>query len=126
MPYHQNLADCGVCPPADAFEPDGVTPFYRVVKENPVTSDCFLPSKPRDGVDPCILKAVSIFISLEGIRNGYSRIPAMRNKQGFIATLVLQQHDGMIKQTGEGGHHYSWWRSNGFNFENVQVQIVGP
>lgn len=126
MPYFEDLTECGICPHEDAVAPDGLTPFYRVVKSNPVTSDCFLPARPREGVDPCILKAVSIFSSLDGIRNGYSRIPAMRNKQGFVATLVLQPHDGMIKQTGDEGYHYSWWRSTEFSFENIPVQIVGP
>ncbi|HEX9504081.1 MAG TPA: hypothetical protein VF974_07265 [Patescibacteria group bacterium] len=127
MPYFENITNCGPCPHEDAFQPDGVKPFYRVVKHNPVTSDCFLPTPVREGfeIDPCISKSVSIYDSLDGIRNGYSKTPALKNKQGFIATMILRPEDGMLKKTFSNGHH-SWWRSNEFSIETVIVQIVGP
>jgi hypothetical protein len=127
MPYFENLNDCGVCPPTDAYSPDGVTPYYRVVKENPVTSNSFLPTRIREGleIEPCIAKSVSIYDSLDGIRNGYSKTPALKNKPGFIAMIVLRPQDGLLKQTLSNGHH-SWWRSTEFNSETVKIKLVGP
>jgi hypothetical protein len=127
MPYHQDLTDCQPCPHEDAFAPDGITPYYRVVRQNPVTSDSFLPTQLREGieVDPCIAKSVSIYESLDGIRNGYSKTPALKNKQGFIAILLLQPEDGLLKRTFSNGHH-SWWRSTNFDHTTVTVQQVGP
>jgi len=126
MAYFEDLTNCGDCPHADAFQPDGVTLYYRVIKQLPVTSDSFLPTLVREGmeIDPCIAKSVSIYDSPNGIRNGYSRIPALRNKPGFIATLVLRPEDGMVKQTFNNGHH-SWWRSTEFDHTTVTVQQVG-
>jgi hypothetical protein len=127
MPYFEDLNNCGVCPPEDAFQPDGETLYYRVIRQNPVTSDSFLPTPLREGIgiDPCIAKSVSIYDSPDGIRNGYSKTPALKNKPGFIATIILRPQDGLLKQTFSNGHH-SWWRSTEFNFETVTVQLVGP
>jgi hypothetical protein len=127
MPYFEDLNNCGVCPHADAFAPDGITPYYRVVRENPLTSNCFLPTPVRGGfeIDPCIAKSVSVYDSLDGIRNGYSKTPALKNKAGYIATLILRPEDGLLKQTFSNGHH-SWWRSTEFNFETVTVQQIAP
>jgi hypothetical protein len=125
--YFENLHNCGECPHADAFVPDGVTPYYRVVRHTPVVSESFLPTPVREGfeIDPCIAKSVSIYDSLDGIRNGYSKTPALKKKQGYVAILVLQPGDGLLKKTFSDGHH-SWWRSTGFNHENAQLQTVGP
>lgn len=126
MPYFEDLNDCGICPHVDAFAPDGATPYYRVVKVNPVTSESFLPTPLREGfeIDPCIAKSVSIYDSPDGIRNGYSKTPALKNKPGFIATLLLQPEDGLLKKTFSNGHH-SWWRSTAFDHNTVTVQLVG-
>lgn len=127
MPYFEDLGDCGVCPHEDAFAPDGAKPYYRVVRHNPLTSESFLPTPVRQGleIDPCIAKAVSVYDSLEGIKNGYSKTPALKNKQGHVAVLVLRPEDGLLKQTFSNGHH-SWWRSTEFDHTTVTIQPVGP
>jgi hypothetical protein len=127
MPYFEDLTNCGECPHIDAFVPDGVTAYYRVVRQNPVVSESFLPTPVREGfeIDPCIAKSVSIYDSLDGIRNGYSKTPALKNKQGFVAILILQPNHGLLKRTFTNGHH-SWWRSTEFDHTIVEIQQVGP
>lgn len=126
MAYFEDLANCGECPPTDAIAPDGITIYYRVVKQNPATSECFFPTIPRfdpEQYDPCILKAVSIFTSIEGMANGLSKTPARKNKPAFVASFTLTSEDGVLKATGGGGHH-SWWRSTNFDHTAVAVELV--
>lgn len=126
MPYLEDLTNCGVCPPVDAFAPDGATTYYRVVRENPVTSESFFPTIPRfepEQYDPCILKAVSVFTSIEGMANGLSKTPARKNRPALIASFILNPEDGVLKATGGGGHH-SWWRSTDFDHTVAAVELV--
>lgn len=128
MPYFEDLINCGVCPHVDATVPDGIKVYFRVVKENPATSECFLPTAPRKDLlppDPCIAKAVSIYDSIDALKNGYSRNPTRKKERGLIATIILKPCDGMVKQTFSAGH-YSWWRTKEFDHTAVTVQILEP
>ena len=114
------------CPHIDAFTPDGQKAYFRVIKENPATSDCFLPTPLKDGrpkPDDCILKSVSIFDNYDGLLNGYFRTPAHKKKLRNIAVLTLTSRCGLLKQTFAASH-YSWWRSMEFQPENVSVTEV--
>lgn len=124
MEYFENLAELEItCPHEDAFTPDGIQQYFRVIKNDPPTSDCFLPTKIRDKKskpDDCICKAVSIFDNLEALKNGYFKIPAHKNKQVKIAVLTLTDKCGLVKQTFSISHH-SWWRSRDFDPESVSI-----
>jgi hypothetical protein len=126
--YYENLdiEDC-ICPPKDAFLPNGDNELYRIVKPNIAISDCFVSYKKTNPTnqysDECIARALSTFDSIEGLLNAYLKTPAGKKKERLIGKVVLQEKDGMIKQTfGKG--HYSWWRSQSFEISSVSIQKV--
>lgn len=130
MTYFEDLAATGLpCPHVDAFAPDGERVFYRVLKANEATSDCFLPRRlnparpiPKE-CDGCVQKSVSIYDDLQGVINGYFKTHAGKGKKKHIGVLTLQPHDGMLKQTFGPGHH-SWWRSSAFDTATVTIQEI--
>lgn len=126
--YFEDLVIEGqVCPHADAVIPDGKTEYYRVLKSNPATSECFISHRlkfpEREFDDECEARSVSLSNSLEGLINGYFRIQANKKKQKHIGAIVLTAKDGLIKQTGFKSH-YSWWRSTDFDIATVKVQQI--
>lgn len=125
--FFEDLTGLGVaCPHIDSFLPDGQKVYFRVIKENPATSDCFLPTPLKEGIpkpDECIAKSVSIFDNLERLVNGYFRTPAHKKKTRNIAVLTLTSKCGLLKQTFAESH-YSWWRSKEFQPEGVAVTEV--
>lgn len=126
--YFEDLAIEGqVCPHDDAVVPDGVKTYYRVLKNNPATSECFIshrvkfPEKEFD--DECEARSVSLSDSLEGLINGYFKVQANKKKARNIGVLTLLPTDGVVKQTGHKSHH-SWWRSQTFDHTTVTVQLI--
>ncbi len=128
--YFEDLAATGItCPHEDAIVPDGSKTYFRVLKSNEINSDCFLPTtiksdKPLpDEFDDCIGKSVSIFDSLEGMINGFFKLPHNRGKKKHIGILQLKPNDGMLKQTFSKSHH-SWWRSQAFDIATVTIKEI--
>lgn len=126
--YFEDLAIEGnICPPEDAFLPDGTKGYYRVVKHNPASSDCLTSHRKkhpsRTYKDECISRAVSTFDTVEGLLNAFIRTPAAKKKERLIGKLTLQEKDGKLKQTFSEGH-YSWWRSVAFDISSVTIQKV--
>lgn len=126
--YFENLVIEGqVCPPDDAFPPDGKKEYLRVVKNNPITSESFIshrvkfPEKEFD--DECEARSVSLSDSIDGLINGYFKIQANKKKARYIGVIVLAPKDGVIKQTGSRSH-YSWWRSQAFSLDSVNVREI--
>lgn len=126
--YFEDLSAIGItCPHEDALMPDGKHEYFRVLKENPATSDSFLPTKIKEDSriipDACIQKSVSIFDNLEGLISGYFKTPAHKKKKRMVGVLHLRAADGVLKQTFAAGHH-SWWRSQSFSPEGVIIKMV--
>lgn len=128
--YFEDLAATGIpCPHIDAFVPDGAKTYFRVLKTNEINSDCFLPTtiktdKPLpEEFDDCIGKSVSIYDDLEGMINGFFRLPHNRGKKKHIGILQLKSNDGMLKQTFRKSHH-SWWRSQAFDIATVTLKEI--
>ncbi|KIO74873.1 hypothetical protein TH53_23885 [Pedobacter lusitanus] len=128
--YFENLAATGItCPHEDAFVPDGSKTYFRVLKSSVINSECFLPTaiktdKPLpDEFDDCIGKSVSIYDSLEGMINGFFKLPHNRGKKKHIGILQLKSNDGMLKQTFRKSHH-SWWRSQAFDIATVAIKEI--
>lgn len=120
------IAGC-ICPPEDSVCPDGNMKYFRVVKSNPPSSECFLSYRKkypnRNFQNECIARAVSLSDTFEGLLNSYYRTPAHKKKTRLIGILLLSSNDGMIKQTYAQGH-YSWWRSVSFDPKSVKIQKV--
>ena len=124
--YFEDLASTDItCPHEDAFMPNGKHEYFRVLKQNPPTSDSFLPTKLNEDIkakpDACIAKSVSIYDNLEGLINGYYKTPAHKKKKRLIGVLLLTPIDGMLKKTFANGHH-SWWRSKAFQPQTVTIK----
>jgi len=125
--YFEELASLGIpCPHIDAFVPDGIQEYYRVIKKNIPPSDNFLPTHIKDSKpkpDACIQKSVSLFDNQEGLISAFFKTPAHKKKARIIGILILSKKDGMLKQTFASGHH-SWWRSKEFNPDSVKIVEV--
>lgn len=127
--YFEDLNISGqICPPEDIFLCDGKTEYYRVVKTDPATSDCFISHRLKfpTGVfncDECEVRSISLSNSIEGLINGFFKTPAHKKKEKLIGVVILCEMDGAIKQTG-ADHHHSWWRSKTFKPENVTVARI--
>jgi hypothetical protein len=128
--YFEDLAATGItCPHKDAFIPDGIKIYYRVLKSNEVASDSFLPTVFRSDrplskeCDACIQKSVSIYDDLQGMINGFFKTPANKNKKKHVGVFKLEAHDGMLKQTF-GSNHHSWWRSKVFDVGTVTINEI--
>lgn len=130
--YFEDLNVGGTCPHEDAFVPDGAKTYYRIIKEEAVNSECFLPTpinadRPLpDGFDECIGKSVSIYDDLQGMINGFFKVQAGKKKNRTIKVghLHLKETDGVLKQTFDNKNHHSWWRSQAFNAATVNVQEI--
>lgn len=126
--YFEDLATTGnACPPEDALDPNGQQEYFRVVKHEPASSDCFVSHRMKNPhkefADQCIARAVSLSDNLEGLLNAYFKTPAHKKKTRLIAVLVLNSKDGRTKQTFASGHH-SWWRSSVFEPSSVNIKKV--
>lgn len=128
--YFEDVAAVGMtCPHEDAFEPNGAKVYYRVLKSDVITSDCFLPTpvKPDRPLpkecDACVQKSVSVYDDLQGMINGYFKTQAGKGKKKHVGVVKLQAHDGVLKQTFGPGHH-SWWRSRAFDTALVTIQEI--
>lgn len=127
MEYFEDLTALKiVCPHIDAFSPDGQKQYFRVIKGDEPTSECFLPTPPKPGKpqpDDCVCKSVSVFDDLEILKNAYFRIPAFKKKSENVAVLTLTEECGLLKQTFSPSHH-SWWRSKKFNPKSAGVTKI--
>lgn len=43
----------------------------------------------------------------------------MRSKPIFQVDLT--EKDGLVEQTGNDSHHYSWWRSTEFKLSTIKI-----
>lgn len=130
LAYFEDLESTGItCPHEDAFQANGDKIYFRVLKGDEITSESFLPTPIKNErplppqCDACILKSVSIYDDLEGLINGYFRLPSNKGKKKRIGILKLNSRDGMLKQTF-GANHHSWWRSTAFDHTKVEMKEI--
>lgn len=50
----------------------------------------------------------------------YLKLPYFRQFKGIIS-LDLFPADGVVKQTGIHGTHYTWWRTKSFDMSNLKM-----
>lgn len=113
------------CPPKDANNPEGMTVYRFSHNEMPHEADfisqrMIQPERLFNGVDECTARSLSVFDNLETCQNKM-KLPRMRKRFSSIIEVRLENKDGLIKKTFNDPNHYSWWRSNGFNFKNTII-----
>lgn len=109
------------CPPDEAFSPENS--FFRLGSIPPDASDFWshrrrFPHKVFQ-VSECIARSLSVFDDLDAVRQLRRLLPAMRSK--VIVQVVLTEKDGLIQQTGNDPHHFSWWRSTAFDLQTIHI-----
>jgi hypothetical protein len=109
------------CPSAKAVSRESF--YFRLGSIPPDESDFWSHRKrfpyKEFKVDECIAFSLSLFDSLEAVERLKRAIPALRKKT--IVKLDLRPADGLIQQTGNDSHHFSWWRSKEFNTEKIKI-----
>ena len=121
--WFENLPE--QCPPKDAVNPEGMTvyrfSFAGIPDEADFISQRMLnPERVFNGVDECTARSLSVFDNIEACQNRL-KLPRNRKRFSSILKVNLEGGDGLIMKTFRNQNHYSWWRSNTFNFENVSI-----
>lgn len=109
------------CPPQEAFSPE--KSYFRLGSIPPDNSDFWshrrrFPHKVFQ-VNECLARSLSVFDDLEAVRRLKRLLPSMRSKSIFQIDLV--EKDGLIQQTGNDLHHFSWWRSTEFDLKTIKI-----
>ena len=109
------------CPPEIAYAPKAT--YFRLGSIPPDDSDFWshrrrFPHK-KFHVDECVARSLSIFDDQNAAEQLKRLLPAMRLKPIFQIDLV--EKDGLIQQTSNDLHHFSWWRSTEFDLENIKI-----
>jgi hypothetical protein len=113
------------CPPKEAFAPKGMTVYRFSSSDFPSNNDfisqrLLSPDRVFEGVCECITGSLSVYNQLDACYNIY-KLPRHRKRFKTIMEVSLNDSDGLIMQTFQNPYHYSWWRSNSFNFDAVKI-----
>jgi hypothetical protein len=109
------------CPPEEAGVPSGT--YFRLGSIPPDDSDFWshrrrFPHK-KFHVNECVARSLSIFDDMDAAERLKQLLPAMRSKPVF--QLDLRENDGVVQQTGNDIHHFSWWRSTDFDLATIKI-----
>ncbi|MDD3310213.1 MAG: hypothetical protein PHS04_11570 [Tissierellia bacterium] len=111
------------CPPKEAIVPQGMTVYRCSSSEVPDNKDFISqrllnPDRVFNGVSECVARSLSVYDDLEACKNIF-KLPSHRKRFKSIFVVNLSDTDGLIMKTFKDPNHYSWWRSNSFNFETA-------
>lgn len=109
------------CPPEEAHTVKAT--YFRLGSIPPDDSDFWshrqrFPHK-RFHVSECVARSLSVFDDQESAEKLKRLLPTMRSKPIF--QIDLKENDGMIQQTGNDIHHFSWWRSTEFDLSMIKI-----
>jgi hypothetical protein len=109
------------CPPEEAHRAEAT--YFRLGSIPPDDSDFWshrqrFPHK-RFHVSECVARSLSVFDDQEAAEKLKRLLPTMRSKPIF--QIALREKDGMIQQTGNDIHHFSWWRSTEFDLSIIKI-----
>jgi hypothetical protein len=108
------------CPPNEAHAPKAT--YFRLGSIPPDDSDFWshrrrFPNKTFH-VSECVARSLSVFDDKEAAEKLKRLLPVMRSKPIF--EVDLNEKDGLILQTGNDIHHFSWWRSTEFDLSTIK------
>ena len=109
------------CPPEEASAPKAT--YFRLGSIPPDDSDFWshrlrFPHKQFQ-VSECVARSLSIFDDQNAAERLKRLLPAMRLKPIF--EIDLTKKDGLVQQTGNDPHHFSWWRSTEFDLKTIKI-----
>lgn len=109
------------CPPTEASAPNDT--YFRLGSIPPDDSDFWshrrrFPHK-KFHVSECVAQSLSVFDNQHAAESLRRLLPTMRSKPIF--QLNLNEKDGLIQQTGNDTHHFSWWRSTDFDLATINI-----
>jgi hypothetical protein len=107
------------CPPVSATSyPNNI--FFRLAENSPPIEYDFQSHRMRYPerrfhVDECQACSLSVFNNEDSVL-ALKKLPSFKRKSVFVLKLALKESDGVLLQTSQDVHHYSWWRSKSFLF----------
>jgi len=109
------------CPPEEAWSPEAI--FFRLGSVPPDDSDFWshrqrFPHKVFQ-VSECIARSLSVFDDQVAAERLKRLLPSMRSKPVF--QIDLTEKHGLVQQTGNDQHHFSWWRSTEFDLSMIKI-----
>jgi hypothetical protein len=97
------------CPPADAFELDSPTDFWRLIEDDSPSELDLIPHllkyPERCFDDECCAMGLSIYAKRECVIE-VKKLPRLKNLK--IYRITLDESTGLVKQTFKPSHH-TWW-----------------
>lgn len=117
-----NLAN-ETCPPESAMPING---FYFRLGNNPPTPEDFFSHRRLNpdqsySVTECRARSVSLFDTEEAAKK-IKKMPKMRDKNLTVLEINFVNADGLVMQTGDNKHHFSWWKDKGFDISKCKAK----
>ena len=117
--WSEELPD--LCPPKEAFNPDGKV-FYRLIESSMPNESDFESQRAMCpdctfNVSECIARSLSIWDDIDKCLN-ILKLPRHRGKAAIA--ILFTPSDGVIQQTFKS-NHYSWWKTQSFNIASVKA-----
>lgn len=112
------------CPPEDILVPDDHH-FYRYALQPDTYSAADFVTYAEQNPDKDWGEMLPLAVGLSVIDNEIKarknmKLPFMRKFKGIIS-LNLNPLDGVVKQTGVHLSHYTWWRTQSFDINNLTM-----
>lgn len=126
--YGENWADelPENCPPEEVCISQGCT-FYRyIANDSEIEERDWLnhikryPKIHFEGEKKIMAAGLSLQDDIDNARNNLL-LPLIRKNYKGLASINLLPVDGVLKQTTNDVHHYTWWRTNSCDLTKAQI-----
>ena len=114
------------CPPEDIYTSNDNI-FYRyTANESAIDKRDWLnhinryPNIHFDGDKKILAAGLSLQDNLDNARRNL-KLPQIKKHYSGLAAITLVEEDGVLKQTTNDVHHYTWWRTNRCNLNKAEM-----
>jgi hypothetical protein len=115
------------CPPDDVLVATEHSFYRMVLQADKYTDDDFksyAETDPQRNWGALLPFAVGLsLIENEAKARRNLKLPMFRQYKGIVA-LILNEPDGVVKQTGVHKSHYTWWRTKSFQMSNLNMLTI--